>query len=238
MFCVDGSISGLLFWGKPDDSDTEALDAVLAAAQQRTRPQSWLVDLSRLEVLDLRVFERLSSRVIALLSASKGGVSRQAIVSPRAMPAVMTMDAFAKVAGGAPVCSFADTREALHWIGVADGGLLAQLATLPTSHDDMRWLTTEFRSCLERGHVESVKGVARQMAMSPRTMQRRLLKLGTSFQQEVAEARLRRAKELMRTTNRSLKSIAFEVGYTSPQHFSATFHQQVGLSPSRWRSEF
>jgi AraC-like DNA-binding protein len=237
-FWTNHGISGMLFWGKPDESDIEALNAALTARNRPWRSQTWLVDLSRLEVLDLRMFDKLSSSVTSYLSASNGGITRQAVVRPYGMAGVVVTEFFAKAAGAIPVCSFADTRAALEWIGVPDSGLLEQLERIRASQYDAKWLTTELRSYLDRGAGGSVKDVARQMAISPRTMQRRLLKLGTNFQQEVAQARLRLAKKLMRTTRRSLKSIAFDAGYASPQHFSAAFRQQVGVAPSRWRDEF
>jgi len=235
MFCVNGSVRGMSFWGKPDESDLVVLDTIQSAPQPRTRPQAWLVDLSRLEVLDLRLFDELLQRVMAFLSASRGEITRQAVVGPDGMAGVVIAELFVKAAGAIPVCRFADAREALRWMGVADHGLLAQLDQLRTGRDDASWLATRFRPCLDRARVGAMKDVARQMGISPRTLQRRLLKLGTSFQNEVVQARVRRAMALMTTTNGPLKSIAFEAGYASPQHFSAAFRQHVGMSPGRWR---
>lgn len=45
-----------------------------------------------------------------------------------------------------------------------------------------------------------------------------------------------RARRLLRETDRSIVSIALEVGYASPSHFAQMFKREVGVSPSDYRS--
>lgn len=78
--------------------------------------------------------------------------------------------------------------------------------------------------------------LARQLGVSVRTLQRRLCGLDTTYQREVADARLRLAKKLMRSTSHPIKWIALEAGCASVQHFSTFFRDRTGLPPSRWRS--
>jgi|SwirhisoilCB2_FD_contig_31_19742777_length_1104_multi_3_in_0_out_0_2 AraC-like DNA-binding protein len=232
---VNERFGSILFSGPPNESVIDALGAVLGAQDRPERPRSWLVDLSRLEVIDLRLLSRLFCRLTSLLSASIDGV-RQAIVRPHGMAGAIVAALFLESAGAIPVCSFPETDAALEWIGLSDRELSRELDKLRACHRDAATLIGELRSCLDQG-AHSLKDAARLMAMSPRTMQRRLLKFGTNFQQEVAQSRLRLAKKLMRSTQRSLKSIAFEAGYSSPQHFSAAFRRQAGVSPGRWRED-
>jgi transcriptional regulator GlxA family with amidase domain len=45
------------------------------------------------------------------------------------------------------------------------------------------------------------------------------------YQDEVADARLRAAKQLLATTDTPITNIALTVGFASLQHFSALFHK-------------
>ena len=47
--------------------------------------------------------------------------------------------------------------------------------------------------------------------------------------------RIKQAKELLISTDRSITSVALEVGFNDPAYFSRVFRKQVGLSPSAFR---
>ena len=49
------------------------------------------------------------------------------------------------------------------------------------------------------------------------------------------ECRIRKAKELLRTTDLPIADIALQMGFCSHQHFSDMFARLVGTSPSLWR---
>ena len=51
------------------------------------------------------------------------------------------------------------------------------------------------------------------------------------------ECRIRRAKELLRTTDLTIADIALQMGFSSHAHFSDTFARLVGTSPSLWRTD-
>ena len=54
----------------------------------------------------------------------------------------------------------------------------------------------------------------------------------------VIEARLRRAEDLLRQGQLSLADIALEAGFSSQSHFTSTFTQRNGVSPSAYRQSF
>jgi YesN/AraC family two-component response regulator len=58
---------------------------------------------------------------------------------------------------------------------------------------------------------------------------------GRTPRQHVIELRIRVAAELLRTTQRSVKQIAQDVGYANGQTFRRTFVGIHGVSPVRWR---
>ncbi len=49
------------------------------------------------------------------------------------------------------------------------------------------------------------------------------------------QVRLQRACALLRTTNRSVRSIASEVGFHDSRYFATRFSQAMGMSPSTFR---
>lgn len=58
---------------------------------------------------------------------------------------------------------------------------------------------------------------------------------GLSPAQFHIELRIRRAKKLLRTTNKSIKYIALEIGFESYNYFSRLFKRKVKLSPMEFR---
>ena len=54
------------------------------------------------------------------------------------------------------------------------------------------------------------------------------------YQQEL---RLQRAKEMLSTTNISIKEIAYRLNFDSPDYFSAKFKIKTGRKPSDFRRE-
>ncbi len=47
---------------------------------------------------------------------------------------------------------------------------------------------------------------------------------------------MKRAKELLKTTDQPIKIIAYSVGYLDPLHFSKAFRQYYDCSPSQCRT--
>lgn len=81
----------------------------------------------------------------------------------------------------------------------------------------------------------SMQNVAAQLAMSPRTMQRRLKEEDTNFQQELAEVRKDLATHYLNRTDYSSAEIAFLLGYDDPNSFFRAFNQWTGQTPEAVR---
>jgi AraC-like DNA-binding protein len=78
--------------------------------------------------------------------------------------------------------------------------------------------------------------VARRVAMSTRTVQRRLEELGTSYQALVDEVRAAMARRLLRDPARSIVDVAFELGYADLRSFYRAFRRWTGTTPADWRA--
>jgi AraC-like DNA-binding protein len=79
--------------------------------------------------------------------------------------------------------------------------------------------------------------VAASFSMSEKHF-RRIFKqqTGLSPYQYHLQAKIYRAKEMLRGTTLSIKEIALTLCFETPYHFSNLFKQRTGMSPSQWRS--
>jgi AraC-like DNA-binding protein len=79
--------------------------------------------------------------------------------------------------------------------------------------------------------------VARKLALSTRTLARRLASQGTSFEQVVDELRRTLALQYMKTPGISLSQVAWLLGYEGATSFNHAFKRWTGRSPSAARVE-
>jgi AraC-like DNA-binding protein len=84
-----------------------------------------------------------------------------------------------------------------------------------------------------RGNLD---GAARQLAVSPRTLQRQLKGEGTSFQGVLNATRESLARHYLREGHLSTMEIAFLLGYDEPNSFYRAFQAWTGLTPQRVRT--
>lgn len=61
-------------------------------------------------------------------------------------------------------------------------------------------------------------------------------KSGMTFQDAVKEARMCRAKALLKETNQTVESIAASVGYENVEHFNRLFKKEYGVTPLQYRA--
>jgi AraC-like DNA-binding protein len=81
----------------------------------------------------------------------------------------------------------------------------------------------------------SVEEVARELAMSKRTLQRRLSDEGTNWLEVLNEAREALAKHYLTTTNYGTSEVSFLLGFEDPNSFFRAFKRWEDTSPELWR---
>ena len=86
-----------------------------------------------------------------------------------------------------------------------------------------------------QGERPSVEAVAKQLHMSPRTLQRHLADEGTSYQQQLDLVRQQTARHLLTSTDLEAGEIAFFLGFEEINSFTRAFHHWEGTTPNRWR---
>jgi AraC-like DNA-binding protein len=82
-----------------------------------------------------------------------------------------------------------------------------------------------------------IETIARALAMSGRTLQRRLAAEGVSFQELLDEARKDAAARYLRERTLSVCEVAYLVGYSEPAPFHRAFKRWYGTTPEVFRKD-
>ncbi|MEA3641960.1 MAG: AraC family transcriptional regulator [Lamprobacter sp.] len=82
----------------------------------------------------------------------------------------------------------------------------------------------------------SAQQVARQLAVSARTLQRKLQEEGTSFQAELDRVRRQLAEQYIQSDAYDLQTITYLTGFANPPAFSRAYKKWTGRSPSEDRA--
>jgi AraC-like DNA-binding protein len=86
-------------------------------------------------------------------------------------------------------------------------------------------------------HYPDLASISRQLAMSSRTVNRKLLQSGTSYQKLLEEARYREACYFLRETELPITRISEKLGYADGVAFSHAFRKWTGEPPGHWRKK-
>jgi AraC-like DNA-binding protein len=81
----------------------------------------------------------------------------------------------------------------------------------------------------------SVDAIARKLALSPRTLQRRMEAEGASFQQVLRDTRVALARHYLDKTTLPAAEISFLLGFDEPNSFYRAFRGWTGTTPDRVR---
>jgi AraC-like DNA-binding protein len=232
-------LCGFSIWGRPDVDAMEGLVRVLSVELGAPQHAS-LVEVRSLEAVEPAIFDALGAYVAKNHTELSRAVRRLALVPPKGGVVRAVVCGFFDVANAPyPVDTFETPELALAWLGidqdpqsVADAiASESERAMGPALVRDLRaWLMNHIREA-------SLERAAQALAVSVRSLQRGLRDENTSFQQELKQAQLQVAQQMLRETDAAITRIAVDLGF-SPAHFSALFRSATGLSPSAWRERF
>jgi AraC-like DNA-binding protein len=88
-----------------------------------------------------------------------------------------------------------------------------------------------------RGTWPTIEETAGRIAVSPRTLRRRLEERGTSYRSLLEEVRRKQAEELLSGTALSVEQIADSLGYAETASFTHAFKRWTGRAPRAFRRE-
>ena len=143
----------------------------------------------------------------------------------------------------APTCQLVIAREV--WDTARTGtnpALFAVLETharmlldqLPRQADTASRVRQAIESEL-RGGNPRLESIARQLAMSPRTLQRRLRDEGIAFDELLDDLRFRTAKAYLAQKDIAGAEVAYLLGFAEPSSFNHAFKRWSGQTPTEYR---
>ena len=81
-----------------------------------------------------------------------------------------------------------------------------------------------------------IDAVARRLATTPRTLQRRLARARTSFEALCDDARKEAAQTYLADTTLTIAEVTYLLGYSEPTAFHRAFRRWHGTTPQAFRA--
>ncbi|MEQ8232833.1 MAG: AraC family transcriptional regulator ligand-binding domain-containing protein [Gammaproteobacteria bacterium] len=97
-------------------------------------------------------------------------------------------------------------------------------------------LCRAFEDPARRRPLPTLDEVARTLHVTPRTLIRRLRRLGTSYQAITDEFLRTRAQEMLTNDGITIKEVAAALGFDNAANFGKAFKRWCGVSPGRYRA--
>ncbi len=97
-------------------------------------------------------------------------------------------------------------------------------------------LCESFANPRRKRPLPTLDAVAARLHLAPRTLIRRLRRLGTSYLKITDEFLSARAQELLANDRITIKEVAAALGFDSPANFGKAFKRWHGLSPGKYRA--
>lgn len=228
-------LAGVSLWGSPTVADVAGLDLFLRSLELG---HSALIDLSLVDTTDSETFEALARLAQKHRERLREHVLQVALVRGAGIVGSIAAGLIEATRAPLPLQIFAALEPAAEWLGVPAGWaqrVRSERDLLAGANPLLAQLRDLFRQLGPRP-ITSAE-VARLLAVSQRTLVRRLSELGTSFHRELIRCRIDTAQKLMRETDAPLGAIALEAGFSTAQRFSIAFRNATGQTPASWREK-
>lgn len=108
-------------------------------------------------------------------------------------------------------------------------------ASMPSEYSMTELVSNNIRRGLGSDTV-GLDHVAAELGLNPRTLQRRLVDEGTSFQEVFDRVRFDVARYYLERTTFDVLEIAIELGYSQPSTFNRAFKRWTGATPGAYRT--
>jgi AraC-like DNA-binding protein len=241
MWRAQSDLCGLALWGRMSFAQIRALERIFDDNSQRlgtAAPCDFILDARRLHGLDADLYEELTQVAGRRLSDIQRRVRRQALLRPPGLIGATVSGFYLALDVEIEWRVFTELAPALAWLGeLHPEALAARLDRMVAEAITGSSVVDRVRDVLaaRSGGAMLLDEVSRSLAVSPRSLQRALRELGTSFREEVHRARLTTGKKLLLETDEKIAGIARRSGFSSEANFIAFFRRCTGESPAAWR---
>jgi AraC-like DNA-binding protein len=110
------------------------------------------------------------------------------------------------------------------------------VASFPQQDDVVAVVRQAVARMLRKGEP-TVEEIAQDLALTPRTLQRRLAEQGHSFKSLLSELRVELAHKYLAAPRLSLADVAFLLGYSDSSAFIRAFRRRTGQTPGQVREQ-
>lgn len=232
------SFAGTVVWGAPDAETTRAIVHAFEGVWAKTMSGrvDIVMDATRVERIDAGALATLIEWAMKWRDTVRRVVRQQIGVIRDGLPGIVLSGVLPAVGETHPFRVMRDALEAYRVLD-AQGGE-ARWREVDAIVESVRGLPPDVRALRELLRTRCADLVladaARTLGLSTRSLQRTLAAHGTSFQQELREARFARAHELLTTTDDKVAAIAHAVGVTETA-LAQLIRERAGCTPTELR---
>ena len=236
LWAASPSLCGISYSGHVGAQHLPTLQQLASLAFHETlkRPYCALIDGQRLSGVDPVAFTFLTEYLGTIAKTGRGLIERLVIVRPTGLTGAAMLGLFHQHFVGQLDVRFVDTLAAgLEELPVTAHGPAIENAALEAMGTPV--VLDVLRRVLQADPNTSLDVIARRLGMSTRSLQRDCMTAGSSFRQEVANARLELAAHLLRTSDDKIEAIARSAGYSSAVSLARRFQKVHGVTPAEYR---
>lgn len=240
VWCAAPDLAGSIQWSV---IDAQAVREILLALDFLDHPGlaargRIFMDCGEVERVDAEAIVDYTVVARVKLPAWSARLVRQVIVVPDGLVGILLSGVLPLLMPSHPFRFVRDAAEGHRWLGDARSVAAHQQASeIVVARRGEAVFTRRLRVELARDTANAnVDDCAAALGLSPRTLQRYLHKLGTSFRAELGRARLSTATELLGLSDLKIDAIANRLGFGTSTRLSAFLRRQVKLSARELRA--
>ncbi len=238
VWCKTPSLCGALLWGKPSREQVREITGAFEGYAKLERRFDVILDASRVEGVDLEALEVLVDWLRLHRTNLIERVRLQRGIAPPGAIGFLVAGILPILGETHPFRIFDRPEDAyVEALGSASfgaalatelDGIVARARAMPVELSKLRALLREHPDTIDAPRA------AEQLRMPVRTFQRLLAHAGTSFREELRQARFAKASELLRGSDVKLAVVAARLGI-SERALHALFRDIAGTSPADHR---
>ena len=231
------ALAGLIVWGRPAMHDVVEMSLTAGGYRRRSPRCNELIDISRIEAIDAATYAEILNSTGERSRLDEDRPARHAIVRSEGLLGTLAEGFLPLTGAGRSWRVFRDAAAAFEWSGQAQSAALRdEVAGIVERVHGTPAPLRRLREYIEQDLAgATLAGAAAALALSERSLQRQLRRLGTHFREEVCKVRIEVASILLCDPDLKIEAIAREVGFSSHTYFSMLFHRSTGLTPSQYR---